>query len=799
MITLEKVNKYFNKGKKNQIHVINDTSLKLPDQGLVALLGESGCGKTTLLNVIGGLDKVKSGNIYINGQKITRKNTCQIDKIRNLNIGYIFQDYKLIDNLSVYDNVALALKQIGIKDKNEIQKRVNYCLETLGIYRFHARPASMLSGGERQRVGIARAIVKNPEVILADEPTGNLDSKNSLEIMKIIKSISKTKLVILVTHEVNLAHFYADRIIELEDGKILKDYKNTEVKNLDYRIENNIYLKDLNKNELTSKNQKIDIYEPNENKLDITLVVQNGNIYIQNHGPLKVEVIDENSNIKLLDEHYKPVDKEELNKYEFNFQNIINENYKKKYSSIFTPITFLTNGFKKITNYSVLKKILLLGYMAASMFILFSVTRIFATLNIKDSDFVNTHPSYINATFSKMDLKKYKELEQINDINYIIPGNSRATFEISYNTFFQSSGVSETINASLVSTKLIKEQDLIAGTLPQDKYEVVVDQMVLKTILSSMGIAPEAGINSPEKLIGEYISIPNMKKFKIVGIISSESPAIYADESLFTDILYNNIGNDGKTVTLLDYQETTYTLKEGKNPENDYEVIVPYSQRYAYKIGDKTSEVVGGKDLKVVGYYTSEDNLTYYITNKNTIKYELILNCQSITVSANEKTKIIEELNNKEINARDSYEVAKKEYLDETERTTSSILIFSAVIIAISIIEVFLMIRSSFLSRIKEVGTYRAIGVKKSDIYKMFAGEIIAISLTASLAGIAFMTYILYNITKIRYLTNFCLLTPLTIGISIILCFAVNLLFGLLPVANTIRKRPAEILSRKDI
>ena len=109
------------------------------------------------------------------------------------------------------------------------------------------------------------------------------------------------------------------------------------------------------------------------------------------------------------------------------------------------------------------------------------------------------------------------------------------------------------------------------------------------------------------------------------------------------------------------------------------------------------------------------------------------------------------------------------------------------------------MIRSSFLSRIKEVGTYRAIGVKKSDIYKMFAGEILAISLTASLTGIAFMTYILYNITKIRYLTNFCLLTPLTIGISIILCFAVNLLFGLLPVANTIRKRPAEILSRKDI
>ena len=223
MIKLRGVNKYFNKGKRNEIHVINDTTLNLGTKGLVALLGPSGCGKTTMLNAIGGLDKVNGGDIFVDGVKITGRRTSKVDEIRNLNIGYIFQDYKLVDSMTVYENVAIVLRMIGIRDEEEIRKRIEYILQTLGIYRYRNRMADMLSGGERQRVGIARAIAKNPKIIIADEPTGNLDSRTSQDVLGLLKVTSArfSQTVIMITHNEEIAQL-ADRILRIEDGKIVR-------------------------------------------------------------------------------------------------------------------------------------------------------------------------------------------------------------------------------------------------------------------------------------------------------------------------------------------------------------------------------------------------------------------------------------------------------------------------------------------------------------------------------------------------------------------------------------------------
>ena len=810
MIRLEHVNKYFNKGKKNEIHVINDLNLKLNNNGLVCLLGPSGCGKTTILNAVGGLDKVRNGKIYIDDERITKRSIKKIDKIRNLKVGYIFQDYKLIDSLSVFDNVALVLKMIGIKDKDEIKKRVDYVLETLNIYRYRYRLASMLSGGERQRVAIARAIVKDPDIILADEPTGNLDSKNTLEIMNIIKCISKKRLVILVTHEVNLAKFYADRIIELEDGKVIKDYENETKDFLDYRLENNIYLKDIKyHNDFNDKLNKISVYNDNNN-LDITLVVKNGNIYIKSNSNEKIEVIDSNSNVNLIDDHYKKIDYDEVSKYEFNFDKVINNNYKKKYSSIYNLKSMITSGFKKISNYSPIKKFLLLGYMAASMFILFSIARMASAFVINDEDFVKSNNNYVSVAVGKIDEKKYNDILSVPGIKYAVIGDSLVGFKITYNTLLQNYDVSDLLVGSISGLSLISDKDLIYGEMPKNDYEVVVDIMSAKTLFDSENHAKSAGLLSEKDLIGMNISVDNVKDFKIVGITDLKSPSIYIKENLIVDVVNNTSYQDSsddyyfpvadKDSNYANYETYDYTLKNGRVPSGDYEVLVNYDLKDLYELNKNIDTKINGKKLKVVGYYVTKNNdNNILIVNSKMITYTLFDNNSTMTLATDNKDELVSKLQEKDYNAINSYDKNRNDYIKENKASVNSIIVFTSVILAISLIEIYLMIRSSFLSRIKEVGIYRAIGVKKSDIYKMFASEIMAINLTATLGGIILMAAILYNVSKMKVLGSMVVLNGTTVGLALLISFGFNLIMGLIPVYRVVRKRPSEILARHDI
>lgn len=205
--------------------------------------------------------------------------------------------------------------------------------------------------------------------------------------MNIIKAISKEKLVILVTHETSLANFYASRIIQIKDGKVEKDYANNTSEELDYRVDNKIYLKDFkNAEKIKSNNIKIDVYSDDTSKINIKLIVKNGNIYIRSEED-KVEIVDENSGIELVDAHYKKIDKKNLKEYEYNLENIVDKDFIPKYSSINSLFKSVIGGFKKIGDFSVLKKILLVGFFASSMFIVYSVCNIKGTLNIEDRRF----------------------------------------------------------------------------------------------------------------------------------------------------------------------------------------------------------------------------------------------------------------------------------------------------------------------------------------------------------------------------------------------------------------------------
>ena len=223
MLQLKDIVKKYNTGG-TEVEVLKKVNISFRESEFVSILGASGSGKTTLLNIIGGLDKYSSGDMLLMGRSTKEFTDRDWDSYRNGTIGFVFQSYNLIGHLSVIENVKLALSISGESNKeNDIKaKRV---LEDVGLGDHLYKKPNQLSGGQMQRVAIARALVTNPKVILADEPTGALDSKTSVQIMELIKEISKEKLVIMVTHNPELARKYSDRIVSVKDGEIIEDTK----------------------------------------------------------------------------------------------------------------------------------------------------------------------------------------------------------------------------------------------------------------------------------------------------------------------------------------------------------------------------------------------------------------------------------------------------------------------------------------------------------------------------------------------------------------------------------------------
>ena len=208
--------------KSNDVVALKDVTLSFRKKEFVSILGPSGCGKTTMLNLIGGLDRYTSGDLKIDGISTKDFKDSDWDQYRNHRIGFVFQNYHLIPHLSVIENVALALTLSG-ENKTSRLERAKEALISVGLNDQLVKKPNQLSGGQQQRVAIARALVNDPDIILADEPTGAIDSKTSTMIMDLLKEISKTRLVIMVTHNPDLAKTYSDRIIEFLDGEVISD------------------------------------------------------------------------------------------------------------------------------------------------------------------------------------------------------------------------------------------------------------------------------------------------------------------------------------------------------------------------------------------------------------------------------------------------------------------------------------------------------------------------------------------------------------------------------------------------
>ena len=623
MIKVTNLNKYYNKKKNNEIHVINDVSLTLPDTGLITFFGASGSGKTTLLNVIGGLDKA-SGTIEYDDKIIKKYRLTKVDKIRKEKIAYVFQNYHLLLSETVYDNLKIALHAINITDEDEIKKRVEYVLKLVGLYKYRKKLASALSGGQMQRVAIARCLVKEASIIIADEPTGNLDSTNSLDIMNILKKISKTALVLLVTHDKNLAEYFSDSIIEISDGKVINE-RESDKENIRLNTsDNKIYLQDLEKFEENNDKISSTIYlESKENKkIELKLVERNNVFYLESN--VKIKLLEE-TNLKLIDAKSEDFNKSiEDNSFEYD-HSIFSNNLKNSSFRL-----FLRQIKESFFNFFSRKKrtkffhfaMFLIGIIVAFMNIsLANYTAVDKTKISYDKDVYKVKEDYSKDITSILNVAKTQGLidDIYNDQNYL--------YFNYFTNYYKNTAVN--LNSYIFDINLIDSNKLIKGVMPTSTNEIVLSKKLADEILSNIDSKATYDI-----LIGENIQngygYMGGAKFKIVGIVEKDGKCAYkmnanatsiVTYSCFTTSRYEQLKgyleNNGLVVDTV-YNMTYQTMKEENRDQKLILVpviIILFAISLVYIYFSMRSKMIN--DIYTIGIYRA---LSYSRT-KITVKY----------------------------------------------------------------------------------------------------------------------------------------------------------------------------------
>lgn len=628
MINIKGLNKYFNKGKQNEIHVINGVDLSLPERGMVAIFGKSGCGKTTLLNVIGGLDKFASGSLSIDGQSI-RENT---DIIRNKYIGYIFQNYNLNKGVSCFDNVADALRLCGMDDEEEIERRTLAALANVDMEKYAKRPPDTLSGGQQQRIAIARAIVKNPKIILADEPTGNLDEINTVMIMDLLKEISKDHLVLLVTHEANLVDYYCDTVIELQDGRVVDIKTNESANGYITKDKNHVYLGELEKSELGDGNARIEYYgEAPDCPIELKIVNSGGKMYLEITTP-GVTVLDRTSEVKLKEGVFEEKHRETKKNDGKMDMSVLPPVEGKKFGRLFSFMSSVKSGY--VTNFKNKsrkrgKKTLIrcLSMFAVVLVIMSTV------LGGAFEELINANSSYNHNVFylytpdgevsdkllsavgdenSGIDYIRLHYGYHFGDENLQFAVNSFETFSTSmFDTGLSSNGV-------FLSRELADGLELVAGKKDGlGENDLIITTAMADKLLekSSVGYIKEYKDLIGLETSGGYYIYGSEDTQRISGIVKSDETAIYVDEL----VLARRVVSNGSYYVELD--------KDFDNETNQGETILFI---YYYDDKEENSYPEKGEDITIGGipltvkdiFYHRPDYISWLEYNKIVMKSE---------------------------------------------------------------------------------------------------------------------------------------------------------------------------------
>lgn len=760
MLELKKISKSYKTGSFVQ-QALKEVSIQFRNNEFVAILGASGSGKTTLLNIIGGLDQYDSGDLIINNKSTKKFKDIDWDRYRNHCVGFIFQNYNLIPHISILDNVEMGMTLSGVNSKTR-KKKAKEALKKVGLLEHIHKKPNQLSGGQMQRVAIARALVNNPDIILADEPTGALDTKTSIQIMELIKEIAKDKLVIMVTHNPDLAKDYATRIIEFKDGTKISDSnpvtekeKDTSILKIKKTAMNFRTALKLSFNNIKTKKGRtlLTAFASSIGIIGIALILSLSNGFkievdnFEKNTLSQAPVIISTQAMTMSEETVSQIKKEDSPKY---------PKEEKVYALEDVMETVLHTNILSDEYIEYVKKLdtsLLSGvsYQQATNFNIITKTKDGYKL-VADSSNWTLLPTNPNKNENGIIYDNYDILAgeiNENEPGLILQVNSK-------NQIYQS-----TLEALGLSGKEVSFEDI----LNQELKVVGNDDYYLQY----------GSIFVPNQDLEKLYQNKNNITLKVQAIIrgKSDKEMITNGSGIgYTNALTELVISKNKDSKIVSYQE-----------KSDYNILT--SQPFDEKDGSmNTKEIMLGylgKDVKpnVIYLYPkdfeSKKEITTYLDKYNEDKEE------KDVVEYTDMAAMISTLSGNIMDA-----------------ITVVLVAFSSISLIVSSIMIAIITYISVLERIKEIGILRALGARRKDIKRVFNAETFIIGLTSGILGIliAYLLTIPANqiIENLSGLAGVAKLNIYHAIILVIINIILTMIGGAIPSRMASKKDPVEAL-----
>ena len=845
MLELKKISKVYKLENFKQ-KALDNISINFRNCEFVSILGPSGSGKTTLLNIIGGLDNYTSGDLIINGISTKKYNDRDWDTYRNHKIGFVFQSYNLITHQTVLSNVELALTLSGVKSK-ERKKRAKDALKKVGLIEHINKKPNQLSGGQMQRVAIARALVNNPDILLADEPTGALDSKTSVQIMNLLKEVAKDRLVIMVTHNSDLAEKYSTRIIDLKDGEIKGDtnpYNKSDENNETTKDKktnmNFLTALSLSLNNLMTKKGRtiLTAFAGSIGIIGIALIlslssgVQNYINRVQEETLTSYPLMIEDNSVDLTSVMTEQMDKLKKDENTKQSNKIYSNNMMTDTLSLMSS-KVQSNNLKSFKEY--IEKNKEINKYTTSIDYKYNIELQLYKSDIEDK-IVKVNPNTILSTMGITDMQAsyfmFKDVfseiidnDELNNQMYeIVSGRMPKNYNEVVLVVDKNNRISDYV---LYALGLKDQQELKDMFEKVRKGEKVVTTDTSYEYSELIGLKFKLLLNTDyyEKVNGLWIDksedeeflrekLKDSEEITIVGIIKPNKDSAVTSSTLggilYTDSLEKHVlkkvedsqivkeqkkNPEINIITGLEFSDEEFNINDlsfeqqmylsSLNQEELAEVITKYKESYSLTY-EKVLEKLGSIDL---------DNPSgIYIYAKDFESKDAIKN---IVNDYNEQQR----KNSKEanvINYNDVVGMLMSSVTDIVDIISYVLISFVSISLVVSSIMIGIITYISVLERTKEIGILRAIGASKKDVSRVFNAETLIIGFTSGMFGI--LITVLLNIPIniiIKKLTGVSNITQLPLNGAIILIMIsviLTIIAGLIPAKLASKKDPVESL-----